>query len=48
MGLIGWNPKQAAPKRGIAWYILVVRNAKKEILIEQGGVHEDSSAFAFP
>jgi hypothetical protein len=31
-GPVGWNPKQIAPKRGSVWYILAVRNAKKEIL----------------
>jgi len=27
-----WKPKQIAPKRGSAWYILAVRNARKEVL----------------
>ena len=35
-GPVGWNPEQTAPKRGSVWYILAVRNAKKEILVKMG------------
>jgi hypothetical protein len=31
-GPVGGTPKQIAPKRGSVWYILAVRDAKKEIL----------------
>jgi len=35
-GPVGWNPKQIDPKRGNVWYLLAIRNAKKETLVKMG------------